>query len=79
VTTHNTVLSQRTTSTVDSAVSMGEEEIEVRHGEDGVLARNLASASETIISFSDLVDLLGCLPLIDDGDVPSNDENLFDP
>jgi hypothetical protein len=50
---------------------MGEEEIQVRHGEDGILARNLATASKKIISASDVVDLLDCLPLVDDGDIDS--------
>jgi hypothetical protein len=40
-------------NTVDSAVSIiGEEEIEVRLGEDGFLSRNLAAASETFPGLS---------------------------
>jgi hypothetical protein len=56
------------------------EEIEVRHGEDGFSSRNLAAASEKIISDSDVVNsLLDYLPLVEDGDVPSDEENEFDP
>jgi hypothetical protein len=51
----------------------------VQHGEDGFSSRNLAAASEKIISDSDVVNSLDFLPLVDDGGVPSDEENEFDP
>ena len=67
--------SARSSTTVDSDIVIGDEGIEVRHGEDGISAINLAAASQKIISDSDFVNSLDCLPLVDDGDLRSEDEN----
>jgi hypothetical protein len=48
---------------------MGEEDVEVWHGEDGIWTSNLAA----------VVNLLDYPPLVDNGDIPSNDKNEIDP
>ena len=52
----------------DSATLFSDNGQEMRHGDDGLFANNLAAASNKIISDSDVVNSLDCLPLVDDGD-----------
>ena len=69
------VCSESPTTVSNFASLIGGEGKEVRRGDDRISSSFLATASEKIISDSDVINSLDCLPLVDDGDRSSADEN----